>query len=105
MHGTGGGRVVQACSCPPIRTRIVSGACIQIVIVAIVKIPSPNDHGIPAPHGRVRVSADGCVNGVGRHPTVIDRIVLASGVPVMIVTVVRIAAPDYHFTAVPHRCV
>lgn len=65
--------------------------------------PAPDDHLIPRPHCRVRISRGGRVSESGRCPIIRARVVSATRVRV----VERFidATPDYHFIAVPYCCV
>src|SRR5205823_2162189 len=65
-------------------------------------ISAPNNHFAASPHCCVSDSADWRVGGAGACPTVGGRIVRAAGVEILTATVIRVAAPDDHFTAAPY---
>jgi hypothetical protein len=81
--------------------RAVSPAGVQLVVAAIIKIPTPDDHFSASPHCCVRVSASWRVGGAGSCPTVRARIVSPADVEIGAANATSITTPDDHFTASP----
>src|SRR5207253_2775289 len=81
-------------SYPTIGSRIVSPADVRIAAM----IATPDDHLTATPHCRVKLSAGGCIGGVGSCPTIRTGIISPASVkrvPAII------TAPDDHFAASP----
>jgi hypothetical protein len=71
----------------------------------IKKIPAPDDHLTTCPNSIVAVSISGRVGGACWRPIIHARIISAAGIQVVIVTIVKIPAPDDHFISRPDGCV
>jgi len=93
------GRVGGAGGCPTVKAGIISAASVH---KAAAVISAPNNHFAAGPHCCVSDSADWRVGGAGACPTVGGRIVRAAGVEILTATVIRVAAPNDHFTAGPY---
>ena len=91
-----------ASSVPTICAGSVYPTSIQSFNDAIIKSSAPDDHLAADPDRCVNSSAIGRVRGAGGCPTITDGIVSPTGIPVMIVRILEISAPDNHFAAGPH---
>ena len=85
------------------RLRAVSPAGVQVNCGSAVKGTTPDDHFTASPHCRLLRSRSRCVGGAGLCPGVRPGIVSSASVEVMVPLVVKVATPDDHFTASPHR--
>src|SRR4051812_45651851 len=99
VKGSARGRVGRAGGCPTIRGGIVSTAGVEIG--AVIK-SAPHDHLAAGPDCRVNASGRGCVGRAGGCPTIRAGIVSPAGVQIVIAVIIKIAAPDDHFTAGPY---